>query len=131
MRLRLPTRKHALRWVVILIAVLIVAVYIVLPIGFAIAVVFPYQESVGAPPEGFESVALTTDDGVKLAAWYTPPTNGAAIMLIHGAGGSRESLRGYGEMLVRNGYGVLALDLRGHGESDGTTNRFGWQGTHD
>lgn len=34
-------------------------------------------------------------------------------------------------MLVRHGYGVLALDMRGHGGSAGPTNRFGWQGTRD
>lgn len=34
-------------------------------------------------------------------------------------------------ILGRHGYGVLAVDLRGHGESDGKTNRLGWQGTGD
>jgi pimeloyl-ACP methyl ester carboxylesterase len=66
-----------------------------------------------------------------LAGWYKQPINGTAIILIHGAGGSREGMRPYAEMLARHGYGVLALDLRGHGTSTGRTNRFGWQGTHD
>jgi pimeloyl-ACP methyl ester carboxylesterase len=80
---------------------------------------------------GSWTIALTTDDQVMLAGWYKPPINGAAIILIHGAGGSREGMRPYAEMLAHHGYGVLALDLRGHGASTGLTNRFGWQGTHD
>ena len=68
---------------------------------------------------------------MTLAGWYKPPLNGAVIILIHGAGGSREGMRPYAAMLARHGYGVLALDLRGHGASTGRTNRFGWQGTQD
>ncbi len=34
-------------------------------------------------------------------------------------------------MLARSGFGVLALDLRGHGESGGDANRLGWQGSSD
>lgn len=105
--------------------------YLALPIGMGIYTVLPGREAVGGVPEGFEQVKLETDDGVSLAAWYRPPDNGAAIILIHGAGASRESLRPYAEMLAGQGYGVLALDLRGHGESKGKTNRLGWQGTRD
>jgi pimeloyl-ACP methyl ester carboxylesterase len=131
MKLKLPSRKRTLRWIGFTVLFLILAVYILLPISFGIVVVFPYKESVGDPPEGFEEVSLKTDDGVTLAGWFRPSTNGAVIILIHGAGGSRESVRGQAEMLTQHGYGVLALDLRGHGESKGTTNRLGWQGTHD
>jgi len=34
-------------------------------------------------------------------------------------------------MLRRHGYGVLALDLSGHGASEGVSNRLGWHGTRD
>lgn len=131
MKLKLPGRKRVLRWAVILIVVALVGLYLVLPVVMGVVVVFPYQQDVGAPPEGFESITLTAEDGVRLAAWYAPPANGAAIILTHGAGNSREGVRDYVAMLVRHGYGVLALDLRGHGSSGGTTNRLGWQGTRD
>jgi len=85
----------------------------------------PYKESVGAPTAGFTEIELAAEDGVTLKAWYAPATNGAAIILLHGAGGSREGVRDHATMLAENGYGVLALDMRGHGESGGTTNRFG------
>ena len=99
----------------------ITIVYFAMPIGFVVSVVLPYRETVGAPPAGFEAITLTTDDQVELAGWYKPPLNGAAIILIHGAGGSREGMRPYAELLARHGYGVLALDLRGHGASAGRT----------
>lgn len=131
MKIKLPNRRRVLRWIVILALIVLVLVYIVMPIGFGIAAVFPYKESVGAAPEGYSEVTLTTEDGVELAAWYRPPTNDAVIILLHGAGGSRERVRGYAAMLERHGYGVLAVDLRGHGESEGRTNRFAWRGTPD
>ncbi len=128
---QLPRRKRILRWIVFLIVAILVVLYIAMPIGFGVSVVFSYKESVGAPPNGFTAITLKTGDNVTLAGWYVRPANGAAVILIHGAGGSREQLRSYADMLVRHGYGVLALDLRGHGASQGTTNRFGWQGTRD
>lgn len=131
MKLKLPGRKRALRWLLIIFLILTIGVYLFLPIAVGVMVVFPYKQSVEQPPQGFSEVTLETSDGVKLAAWYTPPANGAAVILIHGAGNSRESVRRYAEMLADHGYGVLALDLRGHGESEGTTNRLGWQGTRD
>ena len=129
--MKLPSPARALRWLIILVVVAVVLLYIVLPVGIGVAATFPAKESVGPPPDGFEEIALKTDDGVTLAGWYTPPANGAAIVLLHGAGGSREAVRPYAALLARHGYGVLALDLRGHGQSGGWTNRFGWQGTAD
>jgi pimeloyl-ACP methyl ester carboxylesterase len=78
-------------------------------------------------PEGFETVQLTADDGVTLSAWSSPSQNGAAVILVHGSGGSLESLRGYADMLAGHGYGVLALGLRGHGGSGGGGNALGWE----
>jgi pimeloyl-ACP methyl ester carboxylesterase len=126
-----PRRRRILRWLVILVVVALLAVYLVLPVVMGVVVVFPYQESVGEPPAGFEALTIQTADGVELGAWYAPPTNGAVIVLLHGAGDSREGVRDHAALLTEHGYGVLALDLRGHGESGGTTNRFGWQGTRD
>ncbi|MBN1562435.1 MAG: alpha/beta fold hydrolase [Anaerolineae bacterium] len=123
--------KRLMRWIGMLILSVIVGLYLVLPVAFGVAAVFPTQESVGAPPAGFTTITITTGDNVALDAWYAPPTNGAVIILVHGAGNSRESLRRYAALFTQHGYGVLALDLRGHGNSEGTTNRLGWQGTAD
>lgn len=105
--------------------------YVVLPIGFAAYASLRHPHEVGAPPEGFSEVVLTADDGIPLTAWYTPTKNGAAIILLHGATDSREGVRGHAAMLRDAGFGVLAPDLRGHGESGGRGNAFGWEGTRD
>jgi pimeloyl-ACP methyl ester carboxylesterase len=128
---KLASPKGIVRLVVIVLLTVLIGLYIGLPVGMGVAVVIPGKESVGPPPQGFEVVTLSAADGVELAGWYTPPENGAAIILLHGAGSSRAALRPYAEMLARYGYGVLALDLRGHGESSGKTNRLGWQSTPD
>ena len=123
--------KRVLRGLLITLLLCATLLYLGLPVGMGIYAAHPGREAVGGMPEGFEEVTLMADDSVKLEAWYRPPENGAAIILIHGAGASRESVRPYAMMLARHGYGVLALDLRGHGRSEGKTNRLGWQGTRD
>ena len=119
--MRLYLKRILVGFAVILLG-LIVFLYLALPIGMGVYAVLPGRETVSGIPEGYKQVTLATDDGVKLKAWYLPPENGTAIILIHGAGASRESLRPYAEMLARQGYGVLALDLRGHGDSEGKIN---------
>lgn len=123
--------KKILRGIGIAAGVIVGLLYIGLPAGMGIVAVSPARAGVGSLPAGFTAVSLQTEDGVQLKGWYRPPENGVAILLLHGAGGSRESMRPYAEMLAQHGYGVLALDLRGHGESQGKTNRLGWQGTSD
>lgn len=114
-----------------ILGLLLVLVYLVYPAVAGVVALLPGRVNVGSPPPGFAEITLTANDGVPLQGWYRSPENGAAIILLHGAGGSRATMRGYAEMLARHGFGVLAVDLRGHGQSQGATNRLGWQGTLD
>jgi len=123
--------KRLLRWLAFLLIAVLLLLYIVLPVAMGAAAIMPASSVPGEPPAGFAPLSLQTEDGVALAGWYAAPLNSTAIILLHGAGASREAVRPYAEMLTRHGYGVLALDLRGHGESGGSTNRLGWQGTRD
>ncbi len=79
----------------------------------------------------YETVSLTSADGVNLSGWYIPSDNGAAIILLHGWNGNRVTMIWRAEMLARHGYGVLMCDLRGHGESDAVMRTFGWEDVHD
>ena len=74
---------------------------------------------------GAEDVVLTTADGLALRGWYAPSRNGAAIAFLHGLGASRLQLLPVAAGLARRGYGVLLLDLRAHGESDGRRTTLG------
>ena len=130
-QVKLPSRKRLLRWLVGILVAVFVVINVIFPIVFGYVVTTPSRTTVGPAPDGFQVVSLVTSDNIRLAAWYVPPENGAVIILIHGAGDSRDNMRSYAKMLVDNDFGVLALDLRGHGESGGRANRLGWDGTRD
>jgi fermentation-respiration switch protein FrsA (DUF1100 family) len=77
----------------------------------------------------YRSVHFLTDDGIDLHAWYTPPGNGAVILIAHGQGGSiPEDIYA---LFARHGYGVLAWEFRGHGGSGGDFTSIGYYETLD
>jgi pimeloyl-ACP methyl ester carboxylesterase len=55
-----------------------------------------------------------------------PSETGAAVIVLHGSGGARIRPVDHARMLLDHGYGVLLMDSRGHGESEGATNALGW-----
>ncbi|MES1204669.1 MAG: alpha/beta fold hydrolase [Pseudomonadota bacterium] len=57
--------------------------------------------------------------GGTLRGWYAPSSNGAAVVLTHGAMGDRTGVVAETRILARAGFGVLAFDWPGHGESNG------------
>ena len=72
----------------------------------------------------YQTINLITADGIRLSAWYTPPRNGAVILLAHGYGDNRPEW--VHELLAKKGYGVMSWDARAHGESDGTISTIGY-----
>lgn len=72
----------------------------------------------------FQEIELQTSDGLRLAAWYTPPQNGALILLAHGYGDRRSE--DFYALFAKHGYGVLAWDFRGHGASGGDLVTLGY-----
>ena len=79
----------------------------------------------------YHDVAFSTADGVRLSAWYIPARNGAAVVLLPGAGATRSAVLGQAAVLARHGYGALLVDTRGHGRSAGHAMDFGWWGGRD
>jgi fermentation-respiration switch protein FrsA (DUF1100 family) len=72
----------------------------------------------------YQDVTLLTEDGLKLSAWYTPPENGAVILVAHGFKGYR-SIEMHA-LFARYGYGVVSWDFRAHGESEGELCTMGY-----
>ena len=79
----------------------------------------------------FDDVTFTSADGVRLSAWYVPSRNGAAVVLRHGATSTRSDALDEAVVLAGHGYGVLATDARGHGDSGGAAMDWGWYGDLD
>ena len=79
----------------------------------------------------FVDAEFVTTDGVTLSGWYLPSSNGAAVVLLHGASSTRTAVLDQATVLAEHGYGVLLYDARGHGRSAGTAMDFGWYGDLD
>jgi pimeloyl-ACP methyl ester carboxylesterase len=68
-----------------------------------------------------ETVSFNSTDGVPLMAWWLPASTPARGSVIIAPGGdhTRQVMLPRAVFLVHSGYNVLAVDLRGHGESGG------------
>jgi dipeptidyl aminopeptidase/acylaminoacyl peptidase len=65
------------------------------------------------------TVAFVSSDGLRLAAWYVPSRNGINIILAHGTNGDRSMMLPEVRLLADAGFGVLAFDWPGLGQSQG------------
>jgi len=83
---------------------------------------------VAAPPVTITSqkLQLETSDGLTLSARYYPVATGqkplATVLLLHDLEGSHKTVDPLAKLLQKNGFAVVAPDLRGHGDS---TSRLG------
>lgn len=64
--------------------------------------------------DGVDGVTLVADEWNRGVAADTTPT----ILMLHGGGQNRHSWHKTGQILADRGYHVVALDTRGHGDSD-------------
>jgi hypothetical protein len=128
-RSRRRTGRAWLRRALIAIGAVLAVYWILLPFAIAYVATHNPREAVEPADLGrpYEEVSLETSDGLRLAGWYVPSENGAAVLVFPGRSGTVEEAR----MLAERGYGVLLLDRRGQGESEGDPNAFGWGGTED
>lgn len=64
------------------------------------------------PPAGFLDQAISLPSGEVLKAWWHPPQNELAVLVLGGHGSSRDSLMWEAEVLARHGFGALSVDSR-------------------
>ena len=108
---------------------LVAAVVTVFPIGIAYFSTHSTGPGVTTRPDlgvPVEKVAFESGDGLRLTGWYAASRNGAAVIVVPGRSGLD-----HGRMLARHGYGVLLLNRRGEGDSQGDPDLFGWKTGHD
>ena len=130
--LRGRRRLGAVAGSVVTLVVLALTVSIVAPAVAATSV--PSTEITSTPATvglEYESATVTTADGVELAVWYLAGTNRAGLVVVHGAGSTRSDVLDQAAVLARNGYTLVLIDARGHGDSGGTAMDFGWYGDLD
>jgi alpha-beta hydrolase superfamily lysophospholipase len=61
-----------------------------------------------------------THDGLAYTLWLPPDGAAVGVVVLHGAGSSKESHHDFARVLAGGGLGALCFDQRGHGQSRGS-----------
>jgi alpha-beta hydrolase superfamily lysophospholipase len=85
------------------------------------------NSAVDAPALPAREVKIASSAGIELAGsfWPARKPGAPAVLLMHGNGSNRGSMTELAGWLNAQGYAVLAVDLRGHGESSPAGKSFG------
>ena len=85
-----------------------------MPLSRLILLVATFASAASAP----KTVSFKTADGWTIAANYRPAKTGrATLILAHGVGSARGEWNRFADRLALEGVGTLAVDLRGHADS--------------
>jgi fermentation-respiration switch protein FrsA (DUF1100 family) len=107
-----------------------VGLLVVLIFGQSRLMYFPSRHIVSTPKDtglAYESLRLTTSDGVAIAAWWIPVPQPQApvILFAHGNGGNISYRLPYIRIFHQMGLASLFFDYRGYGESEGEPSEQG------
>src|SRR5699024_5799678 len=94
---------------------------------------FPDTSAVPAAAEvleGGQDLTLHTTDGIKLSAWFAPPTDEVgdrqlAILMAPGNAGNRANRLGLAQEFQARGFAVLVMEYRGYSTNPGTPSQDG------
>ena len=74
----------------------------------------------------YQTLDLIAQDGVLIRAWFIKgDSDSPGIIMVHGKGGSKAGLLHLARVINQAGFHVMAVDLRGHGESGKAKTTFG------
>ena len=77
---------------------------------------------------GKKIVNFQTKDGIKIVGDFFDARSKKSIILLHILPGNRHDFDEFSELLLQNGYNVLNIDERGHGDSEAWSGEVGsWQ----
>lgn len=76
----------------------------------------------------YDEMSITTDDNLKINGrlYNGNSANHRYVILVHGYHCSMEDMASYAKHYYENGYSVLMMDLRAHGDSEGKYIGMGW-----
>lgn len=97
------------------------------------ALVRPTAAAVAPARPPAVDLRLRAADGLPIAATYRPGRRpgGPGVLILHGNGASRTATAPNAAWLADQGYAVLAIDFRGHGESASAPHSFGFEESRD
>ena len=129
--------EHAIRWA--LLASLVLALgYLGVGLFVATRLSAPVRQPTEQTPADealdFQEVGFDSTDGLGLKGWWVPGEySSRAVLLVHGLEGNKSDhhLLKTASVYYGAGYGMLMLDLRGHGESEGKRTTVGYQEVWD
>ena len=110
-------------WVTIAVVSFMINVIILSALSYNITSInLAYGDQEPNKKKSGERVIFTSDDGVSLVGSYYKPSIGInnstpSVILLHMLGSDRGTWNNFAQKLSQNGYAVLSVDLRGHGES--------------
>ena len=92
----------------------------------------PSDLSLPFEPADFQVVDQRDGKTLKIAGWWMPrPEGEKCAILIHGYADGKVGAIAWAPLLQQLGFNVLAVDLRAHGESDGSDTTAGYFERHD
>jgi uncharacterized protein len=118
-------KKARRRWLWLLrFGLCILAVYVMLRWFEHKQIYYPSRTMEGAPGKlgrPFEDVFIPVEHGERVNAWYFPAskTSSPVILVCHGNAGNISHRLDLASLLLEAGAGVLLLEYRGYGRSDG------------
>ncbi len=65
-----------------------------------------------------KEISFEASDGVKISADLYDSSGGKGVLLVHMMPATKESWKNFAELLQKENFKVLAIDLRGHGKSE-------------
>lgn len=85
----------------------------------------PVDRPAGEDPKTLEELSLVAADRVRINAWYWPGKRLDNILMFHGNAGHRGHRLDWARGFHQLGFGVLLLDYRGYGGSEGSPTEQG------
>ncbi|MES2442450.1 MAG: alpha/beta fold hydrolase [Pseudomonadota bacterium] len=113
------------KWLAIAVGLIVFGLVLSWTLGNAL--VRPAASAVPAAIAPVRDFNLAASDGLRIAATYWPgrTPDAPGILLLHGNGASRAMVADNAQWLAGQGYAVLTIDFRGHGESTLAPRSFG------
>ena len=74
----------------------------------------------------FVKVSTVSFDGLKLVGHFHEANSNKTVIVFHGFGGSYREMQQYVKWFYEKNFNVLAVDMRAHGDSEGSCIGYGW-----